>query len=326
MSNNLLSQTKKFISHIDELTQNSNSQEIHTTAKNIVDEYSEIKSLELLIDNSIRNQLDMSDFYKSKQEWDWQQKASSNWILVHENYHSLRDSYFRRIDNFCNHYYSFTNFFSNILVEILPHEFKKDISTKSFRTFINSLKDNKEHPYFVLVGLGKEVSSNNNYRSTELNHRRLRTSNTPIMTRFEPTTKKIIELSKNDLDVEFSGEWKAPEKFPDDIIVQTIFDKSNNIVDRNYVLHHAVSEPINKINKKTNFMPMSLVDPYGHLKKYGNHFHIFSRPGFGNKKDLLINSGETKISTPDLWKAIIDLQKIIKKTINVIGNFDFKEK
>ena len=38
MSNNLLSQTKKFISHIDELTQNSNSQEIHTTAKNIVDE------------------------------------------------------------------------------------------------------------------------------------------------------------------------------------------------------------------------------------------------------------------------------------------------
>lgn len=318
MSKTLIQTTTDFIEAIQPRVGSRDLGELTEGAKNILAEYAEILELQHQISDLIGMQLDLAERFKEQRTWHWQQTDKSEWIELHELYHQKRDDYFRKIDNFLNHYYSFTNFLSEVIYQSLAHEQKKGVTSGTFHQMFNSIKAAPSHPLSPLVEKAEKIIQANNYRSKELNHRKLPKKQAMIMSQRNSGGKSLIELEPVDSTNRFDDEVAVPDQSPDDIVVQTLTDRNDNVINKSYIVHMAVGSSKLKPGDTIHYSPLVPFDCYKHLEKFGNHWHIFTRPGNKPLTDLFYSSGEVIIATPDLWDSIVLLQKFIKQASKIL--------
>lgn len=318
MSKTLIQTTTDFIAIIQPKIGSRNLDELELGAKNILAEYAEISDLQQQISDLIGQQLDLADKFKADRVIHWQKKEESEWIDLHETYHQKREDYFRKVDNFLNHYYSFSNFLSEIIYQSLTHELKKGVRSGTFHQMFNSIATLRNHPMFPLVPKANQVIRANDYRSKELNHRKLASKHVMTVSHKSPNGKSLIELEPIVLPNKFEDEVDTPDNAPDDIVIQTLSDKSEKVINKNYIVHMMVGSSKLKPGDSVHYLPLIPFDYYKHLEKFGNHWHIFTRPGNKALVDLFYSSGEVTISTPDLWDSIVLMQKFVKQAVNIL--------
>ncbi len=246
-------------------------------------------------------------------DWHWQLPKKSNWLELHQSYHSARNDYFRKISNFLNHHYAYSNLLADIFVKMLPHEKKQGLTSRSFHSLVKSLQETE---YQSFVDLGEKVVSVNDYRSKEMNHKKLEKRKAVQISHKSPFYKSILKLEPVENDVSFEEQFTIPDSAPDDIVIQTISDKNEKIVGQQYIIHMAVCNPIGGEGSRVSFQPFYPYDYYNHLEEYGNHWHVFSRPGANkiNIVDFFYSGGIESGASPDVWSAMLNLQSFTKKT------------
>lgn len=322
MSKTIVQVTSDFVKLIDSKLGKTNSSDLNDLAKDLFDEYREIAQIAQNVEHLIGAQLDLADFHKNKRDWHWQNKKSSNWIELHKKYHKERDAFFRKINNFLNQYYAYSNFCADLTVQSLPQDMKRNLSVKGFHSMVDCLSKQEfsTHKLRSLSESGKKIVAVNGYRSKQLNHRKTYKSSFLEVVRQTPLSKSVIEIKPVEYDKNFEEEFDVPVDAPDDVVVQSLYDKSDNLISTSYLIHVAVCSAKNGKGAKVSYHPIHAFDYYGHLKENGTHWHIFTRPGenLQNASDLFYQNGETKISTPDVWNAIVTLQKYVQKTTKLL--------
>lgn len=316
MSKTLIQTTTNFIKIIQPKVGSGDLSELELGAKNIIAEYAEIVKLQHQISDLIGKQLDLADSFKDKKVIHWQKSGKSEWIKLHETYHQKRDDYFRKVDNLLNHYYSFSNFLSEILYQALTHESKKGIKSGTFHQMFNSIVP--AHPLFPLRDKAVQIIQTNDYRSKELNHRKLASKHKMTISKKSSLSKSLIELEPIVTTNKFEDEVATSDQAPDDIVIQTLSDAKGQVTSRSFIIHMMVGSSKLKPGDSIHYLPLIPFDYYKHLEKFGNHWHIFTRPGNKTSADLFYSSGEVTISTPDLWDSIVLMQKFLKQASGIL--------
>lgn len=314
MSQSLSKTTQNFVTQVQKkLPEHDSAIDLQELADNIINEYQEILQLKKATDQLIKWQLDVAIKNKQKLVVHWQKAKKSNWIKLHEEYHKNKDDIFRKIDNFCNHYYAFTNFLADLLFQALPHQHQRGIDNKSFHSMINTVSKESSNPYYSLVPDGLKIIEINKYRSKVVNHRKLGKKNSRILVRKLMDRREVIDFHPILANSTFKDEFVIPKDAPDDIVVETMTTEKGVVLNTKYILHSLVCESKLSKGDRLRSSPYHLFDYYGHFKKHGKHWHEFTRPGNKTDKGLFLLSGEVRVTTPELWSSIVVLQKFIKK-------------
>lgn len=320
MSQSFKQTTHNFVIQVQKIHPEHNMDDLLEIADNLISEYQEISQLRKSTDELIKRQLDLAEENKNKRIIHWQTAEKSNWIKLHEDYHKNKDNIFRKVNNFCNHYYAFTNFLSDLLFQTFPHQHQRGINNKSFHTMINSLSKKPTHPFYPLVINGLKIVKVNEYRSKIINHRKLQKGDSRILIRKKMDQREVIDLHPITIDTSFEDEFVIPKDAPDDIVIETTSSEKGVVLNTKHILHSMVCE--SKLNEGdiVHYHPYHLFDYYGHFRKHGRHWHEFARPGNELNQSLFSLSGEVEVTTPELWSAIVILQKFIKKARGLIVN------